>query len=1053
MIRWLARFSVENSVAVNLATLAVIVAGAMAYTRMPREVFPEFSRGTVTFTSFYPGAAPEDVERLVTLPVEEQLETLDGLRDMVSVSQEGYSLVTVTVQTGTDMSTFMDDARAAVQSGDLELPEDVEDPIVKEIKTEFPAIGFYVYGRASEDELRVMAEDHKRELERITGVSQVILQGDREPRVWVEVDPVSLERFGLTLADVGRAVGGRSADTPLGSLEAASGDYLLRVESDVLGAEDLRDLFVVHRPDGTGVRLSEVARVLDTYERRTTRARFNGQPCMYMRVNKEARGDAIQISRDVYDYIESVRPALSAGTSIGTNSDLSIYVRNRLRVMRDSALVGGVLVLVSLILVLNLRIAFMTALGIPIAFLGGILVAFGVGISMNMLTMFSLIVVLGMIVDDAIVVGENAYRLMEEGLSPEDAAVEGVAEVGKPVMATILTTIAAFLPTLMIGGTMGQFMRPLPLIVTFCLMASLAEALLVLPAHLAHWTGHVRAPGEEGKKLRRWYDPARDLYLRVLRRAVRWRHVTLAVTATLVVVLIGVAAYRIPFVLFDDFESKVFSVNLRMVSGTSLEETDRVIGHLDEMVATLPPEELDSTNTIAGVSYTDASSFTVGQNLAQVWVELREDTKSRRATSEIIEDLRQRIAAEVLPGVESIDLEQPQAGPTGRAIEVAVRGPDLAVLREISEELQTDLEGYRGTRDIRDNSDDGKREVILRLTEAGRLMGFDEASLGNELRAAFEGTRFARVRRGRDDVEIVVKLPEELREERGELEQLLVGRPPGEPGGPVPLGMVARVEEGIGPAVISRDDGERSVRVSADVNKREGNAADITAAIQEKYGTPGALPRGYSLEFKGEHEDATESFAGLMVALPMSLFLIYMILGSLFRSVTQPLVIMCAIPFGAVGMILGHLVMGRALSFLSLIGFVALTGIVVNDSLILQDFVNRLRRGGRRLEDALLQAGAQRFRPIVLTSITTMLGLSPLTFFATGQARFLQPMAITIFFGLFFSTFLILVVVPCAYGVHEDLLALVRRPFRTLRALRRDEPIHDPLPVPTEAAR
>ncbi len=1045
MIAWLARFSVQNTVAVNLATIAVIVAGAAAYFRMPREVFPEFAVGTVTVTSVYPGAAPEDVERLVTLPLEEHLEGIDGKRTMSSVSQEGYSLVTLTVQSGTDMSRFVDDVRAAVQSGDLELPDDVEDPIVKEIKTEFPAIGVFVYGQASDDDLRVIAEEHKRQLERITGVSRVILQGVREPRIWIEVDPISLQRFGLTLANVGEAVRGRAVDSPLGSLESRSGDYLLRVESDVLRAEDLRDLFVVHHADGSGVRLSEVARVTDAFERRTTRARFNGQPCVYMRVNKEARGDAIQISRDVYAYLDEIRDAFPPGTAVGTNSDLSIYVRNRLNVMRDSAIVGGVLVLVSLILFLNLRIAFMTALGIPISFLGGLLVAYSLGISMNMLTMFSLIVVLGMIVDDAIVVGENAYRLMEEGMAPLEAAIQGTAEVGKPVMATIMTTIAAFLPTLMIGGTMGEFMKPLPYIVTFCLVASLIEALLVLPAHLAHWTGHVRPPGEEGKSERRWYDGMRDLYVRVLERAVRWRYVTLALAATSIFLLVGIAAYRVPFVLFDDFESKVFSIDLRMVPGTSIQETDRVVVELEKSVAELPPSELESTNSIAGVSYTDASRFEVGQNLAQVWVELREDVEDRRATSMIMEELRERFGRELPPGVESIDLQQPQAGPTGRAIDISIRGPDLERLGEISAELQAMVAGFRGTRDVHDNSQPGKREVCFRVTEAGRLMGFDEAALANELRASFEGTRFARVRRGRDDVEVVVKLPEELRMRRGELERLPIGRPPNAEGAtaPVPLGMIAETIERVGPAVVTRDDGERSVRVLADVNKSEGNANDITAAIQEHFAQPDVLPAGYSVEFKGEAEDASDSFAGIEVALLASLLLIYLILGSLFRSFAQPFVIMAAIPFGALGMITGHVLMGRPLSFMSLIGLVALTGIVVNDSLILQDFINRLRASGMQLEDALLKAGRQRFRPILLTSITTMLGLSPLTFFASGQARFLQPMAITIFFGLLFSTFLILVVTPCLYGALEDFLAFVRGPRSLAKRLLRNEPVHD----------
>lgn len=1049
MIRALARFAVNNPVPVNLATLTVAAAGVFAYLSMPREVFPNFSLGTITVTTVYPGAAPEDVERLVTLPVEDQLGGIEGRRKMTSTSQEGYSLVTLTAHPKADMSRMLEDVRAALQSGDLELPDDVDDPVVDEIRSEFPAIAVFVYGYESEDMLRRIAEDTKRGLEKITGVSQVILQGQRVPRVWIEVDPLALESYGLTLDDVGRAVRGRTSDRPLGRLETESGDYLMRVDAGVSKADDLRDLLVIHRPDGTAVRLEEIARLSDTYERRAVRSRFMGRPSIYLRVNKGARGDAIQITRDAYELLEELRAELPSGVGLGTNSDLSIYVRNRLKVMKNSAFVGGVLVLISLILFLNLRIACMTALGIPLAFLGGLVLASGIGLTMNMLTMFALIVVLGMIVDDAIVVGENAYRLMEEGLSPAEAAIQGVAEVGKPVMATIFTTIAAFLPMLLIGGTMGQFMRPLPLIVSFCLIASLLEALLVLPAHLAHWTGRVRAPGVEGKSDRRWYEPLRDLYVRVLAFCVRWRYPTVVLVFTGIALLAGFAAYRIPLVLFDDFESKVFSVNVRTLTGTSLAETDDVVQELDKRIFDLPENELDSTNSVAGVSYVDASQFTVAQNLGQVWVELREDAGNRRPTSEIIEDLRTRFLDDPPPKVESLDITQPQAGPTGRAIDVSIRGPDMALLSEVADDLKAFLATFRGVRDIHDNARRGKREVRLRVSDEGRLLGFDEDSLSRELRTAFEGLRYGRLRRGNDDVEIIVKLPEDLRGRRSVLEHVLISLPGPPPNGEgevrhcVPLAMVCELQERTGPARISRDDGERSISVRADVNKAEGNTGRITAAIERRYSDLALRYPGISMEFQGEAEDAAESFAGLRVSLVLALFLIYMILGSLFQSLVKPLAVMAAIPFGAVGMILGHAWMDRPLSFMSLIGFVALTGIVVNDSLILLDFVNQRRAAGMKLMESLIVAGRQRFRPILLTSVTTMLGLTPLTLFASGQARFLQPMAITIFFGLLFSTSLILVVIPCTYAILEDLMVLLRHPATTIRALVDGEIVHD----------
>ena len=1021
----------------------------MAYRGMPREVFPEFSLGSVRVLTSWPGASPEDVERLVTLPLEEELEGLDGLREMGSISQEGLSQITLLLESERDTQRFLDDVRAAV-ARDLELPEEAEEPITREMLSEWPAIAVLVYGNVAEDELREEAERHRRALESIAGVSQVILSGTREPRVWVEVDPLSLERFGLTLEDVGLVVGARARDAPLGTLNTEAGDYLLRVDAAVQGAAELRDLPVVARPDGTVVRLHQVARVIDTFERPVTRARFNGQPCLHLQVNKQARGDAIAISREVRDYLERERERTPPGIALGTNSDLSVYVKNRLRVMQHSAALGGVLVLASLMLFLNVRVALMTAIGIPISFLGGLLIADAIGITMNMITMFALIVVLGMIVDDAIVVGENIYRQMEEGRPPREAAVVGAAEVGKPVLATILTTVAAFIPLLEITGTTGNFLKPLPLVVSLCLGASLLEALLVLPSHLAEWSGRRVAPVSSGspgssgaarpaEPPRRWYDPLRDAYVAVLRRALDLRYATLTLALVVVVAAAGIASYRIPFTLFDDFESKVFYVNLRAPADTALAETERRALPVEAVVRRLPPGELESVNMLTGVSYADASRFEIGQNLAQVWVELREDTAGRRPTAEVIEALRARLAEEPPPGIQSVDIAQPQAGPTGTAIDVSIRGPDLGTLQAISRELQAELASFPGVRDVRDNAEAGKREVRLRLRDHGRLLGFSEAQLGAQLRAAFEGTRFGRLRRGRDDVEITVKLPEELRGRRDVLDSLRVTAPNG---ARVLLASVAEFQEESGLAVISREDGERSVRVLADVNKAEGNAQRITEELLERNRDFAERHPGYALEFKGDYEETAESLQGLLSSAVLAAFLIYLILGTLFRSLTQPFVIMVAVPFGVVGMVVGHLVMDRPISLMSLIGLLALAGVVVNDSLILVEFVNKRRARGAALFEALVEAGRLRFRPILLTSITTMLGLSPLTFFASGQARFLQPMAITVFFGLGVSTFLILIVIPCAYGALEDLLALVRHPLRTTRRVLANRPVH-----------
>lgn len=1040
MIRALARASVGNHVAVNMATLAVALAGVVSYLEMPREVFPEFSLAHVEITTIYPGASPEDVERLVTLPIEDELEDLDGLDEMVSTSRAGLSSIDLTLSEDRDPAAFLADVRAAIDRV-VDLPDEIEDPFVREVVQEWPVISVFVYGKLSETDLRAVAEDQRRRLEALAGVSSVDLNGTRDPELWVEVDPLALERYALSLADVERAVAAHVRQVPLGSLSADSGQYLLRVDADVDAAAELIDLPVIARPDGTLLRLFDVARVSDTFERPVTLARFNGEACLHLQVNKASRGDAIDISQRVRDYVAAERATLPAGVELGLNSDLSIYIQNRLDVMRESATIGGVLVLISLLLFLNGRIALVTALGIPVSFLGGIALAHAFGISMNMMTMFALIIVLGMIVDDAIVVSENAFRLMEEGHSSDEAAILGTAQVGKPVLATILTSIAAFLPILMIDGTMGQFLLPLPLIVTFCLLASLCEALFVLPAHLAHWCRSAPTRRAGGARKRHWYDPLMRAYGRALEVAIRWRYVTVGTVVTVTVLLVALALWWIPFHLFDEFESKIFSVNMRMPASSSLEETSQRAQAVEDVVRGLPAEEVESMHTLVGITAVDSSRWTFGDNLAQVWVELFEGGGRTRATKDVLDDLRARFEPPP-PGIESIEILQPQAGPTGRAIDVSIRGPRLDVLEDLAERFVAYLEGLPGVRDVHSSAEGTKRQVTVELTDPGRLLGFDEASLAAELRTAYEGTEVGRLRRGKDDVEVLVKLPEELRARRGALDDLRVSTPGGVR---VPLRSVARVVEAETPAVIERHRRERSVRVYADIDKQRTSSADVTLALLAEFGDLSERRPGYAFGFEGDEEETREAFAGLRVSGLLALAAIYVILGALFKSWTQPGVIMFAIPFGGIGMILGHLVMDRDLSFMSFIGLLALSGIVVNDSLILVDTVNRMRGEGRALARALVDAGVQRFRPILLTSITTMLGLLPLTFFATGQARFLQPMAISLFFGLAIATFLILVLVPCTYAILEDLLALARRPLTTARRLAGGELVHRPM--------
>lgn len=1040
MIRWLARLAVGNPVGANLLMIALAVGGLVTYAGMPREVFPNFSLDAVEVFTTLPGAAPVDVERLVTTPIEDALDGLDGVKEMRSSSREGVSRIKLTLEQDADPIEVLAGARDRVRGGDVELPEDAEDPAVYEVQNRFPVIAVFVYGSADDLTLKRVAEEEARALEALPGVANVQSTGVIEPRLWIEIDPLALERHGLSFDEVERAVAARVAEAPLGALVTDRKERLLRIGGDVQWARDLADVPVRVAATGAELRLDRVAEVTESGLRGASRGRFNGWPCVHLQVQKGSSGDTIDIARTVRDHVAARADQMPEGLALGTNSDLSIYVENRLRTMFDSGTIGAVLVLVALLLFLSTRVALVTALGIPLSFLGGIIVAGSLGVTMNMIAMFALIVVLGMIVDDAIVVGENVYRRMEEGEAPEVAAVEGTVEVGRAVVATILTSIAAFLPVLMLAGTTGLFLRPLPLVVSACLVVSLVEAFTILPAHLAHWTSKravarmQRQAKDAGGRVRRWYSPLEDAYMRLLRGALRWRYATLSLALGLGAVVAAIGAARIPFVLFDDFESKLFYVSARLDPSSSIEETGAVCEELEERVRASGQGEVLSMHTLLGVAASDVSSFELGPHLGQVWIELKEGEQRRRTTAEIIADLR--VALEGLPPVvESYEIAQPQTGPAGRAVEVTLRGPDLDVLDEEAGALVARLGRFSGVKDVRTDLESGKSQVSLRLKEAGRRVGLSEADLAVQVRTAFEGRRSASLRRGSDDVELHVKYPEARREEAGALRDLRVALPaaPGAAPERVPLSWVAELEQGVGPSSVGHEERLRAVVVSAEVDETVGNSARIREVLDEELSAGIGQRTGYSYRLRGRAEETAESMAGLASAGIVSGLLIYMILGTLFRSFLQPLVIMFIIPFAGVGMVLGHVVMDRSITLMSLIGLLALAGVVVNDSLILVDFVGQRRRAGVRFMDAVLESGRLRFRPIVLTSVTTMLGLAPLTFFASGQARFLQPMAISIFFGLAVATALILVLVPVATVILEDGLELARRVGRRLQ--------------------
>ena len=1017
-MRRLVEFSVRNRVLVNLLTLFVLGTGLITYFRMHRELFPEFSRKAVQIVTTFLGASPEEVEKLITAPIEEEVADLDDLDELLSVSQEGRSQILLKFQPETDMNRALSDVRAALDNV-THLPEEAEEPEVREVKSTFPVITVSLAGDIDEATLRDMAKDVRDDLRRIRGVAAVRILGTRERQIWVEVDPARLDQYRFSLDDVRAAIAAHNRNVPGGTMKTARGEILVRTLGEAAGAPEVERIILRSVATGTPLTVGDVATVRETFEEPTTIGRWGGRPAINLVVIKQRTGDAIDIAASVRALVEEVRSQLPETVTIGVYNDFSVFIRNRLNTLRLSGAIGLTIVLITLWIFVRPRIAFLTALGIPFAMLGGIVLMSVYGISLNMISLFSLILVLGLLVDDAVVVTENVYRHVEEGMDPRQAAVQGTTEVAWPVVATVTTTVAAFLPLLLIPGTMGVFLAPIPIVVTFALLASLLEALVVLPSHLSDVITPTYAQSVRRRELP-WLTDLRNAYGALLRTAIQWRYVTAVLMLCATILLGATAWYRIPFVLFREFESSQFLINFETSSGAKIEDTLEVAKRAEKVVLGLPPEELRSLATNVGITFLDVNRAERGPNLGQLMVELTEDR--RRSVDAVIADLREGMAE--IPGITKVQFLKTQAGPGGPAIEARVVGDEISVLRNLAAEVTVFLRGIPGVKDVHDDFTEGKEELQITLLPEARALGLNLGQIARQVQQAFLGVEASTIQRRDEDVPIVVRFPQAARRSLETLAGMKISLPSGEK---VFLRDVAHLETAIGTSKIRRDDQKRTITVLADVDTREANAFQVAQRLKREFADVGGKVPGYRVVVKGERQEAEASLAALPRISLIAFMLIYFILGSLFQSFIQPLIVMAAIPFALDGVVIGHLMMGEPLSFLSMMGLVALVGVVVNDSLILVDFINRSREAGVPRDEAIFASGTARLRPVLLTTVTTVGGLIPLAFFSSGQAKFLSPMAISVVWGLSFATLLTLILVPCLYAMLDDLKVLIRR--------------------------
>ncbi len=1082
-VAWMA----QNAVAANLLAGMIVVGGLFTLPRIPQKEFPDVEIPIITIGVEYRGAAPEEAEEGVCVRIEEAVQGVDGIDQVRSVAAEGACAVTLELLSDVDPARVLDDVKSQVDALTT-LPEESEKPVIQRVTLRRAVVDVALAGDTDERSLKELAERVRDEIARLPGITQVEVAGARPYEIAVEVSEASLRRFGLSFDQVADAVRRASLDLPGGSIETSAGEVLLRTMGQAYRGSEFEELVVLSRPDGTRVHLRDVARVLDGFEDIDQRTAFDGERAVLVQVFRIGQQDIIEISDAVKAYVAEARARMPEGVRIEVWKDGSIALRDRIDTMLRNGLSGLVIVVAILALFMRLRLALWVSFGVPIAMLGCFAALPAMGVDINVISLFAFILVLGILVDDATVVGENTYTRLRRGASPLDAAIEGTREVSVPVIFGVLTTVAAFLPLALVEGQMGQIFGVMAQVVIACLLFSLLESQLVLPAHLAH-AGGAGAGAARTALGRSWIAFQERVaggfehfvavtYRRWVEGAVEWRHATVAGGVSLLLLAFGVmASGRLKFSFFPEIQADYVSASVAMPQGTPIEVTERAVAQLAASARVLAREldaELERSEpivkhlleavgaqpTLAEGRQTPAAggageAANRGSHLGEVTLELLEATRRGIAAKEVVR--RWRELTPPIAEAEEVSFSSSLFS-VGDPIDVQLAGPDVEQLEEAAARIASALQSLPAVFDVSDSFRAGKQEVKLSILPAGEALGVTLADLARQVRQAFYGEEAQRIQRGRDDVRVMVRYPEAERSALGDLDNLRIRTADG---AQLPFRTVARAEIGRGYATIRRSDRERVIDVSANLDETRVAADEILAELSANV-LPGIVRDypGMSFSFEGVQREQRRALGSLVAWFGVALFAIYALIAVPLRSYTQPLVIMSVIPFGIVGAIAGHVLMRAikgpsfGLSFLSITGIVALTGVVVNASLILVHHVNARRAQGAGTRDAVIDAAVARFRPIFLTSMTTFGGLTPLLLETSMQAQFLVPMATSLGFGVLFAAAITLFILPAGYMSAEDLRGLPERlRARLASRSRRPAALPDPARAPAADAR
>jgi multidrug efflux pump subunit AcrB len=1021
MTRLIAFFA-RQSLFVNLFTVFLLIFGVFSLVKIRREVFPNINFDVITITTVYPGAAPESVERLITNRLEQDLREVDGIKKMTSISTDNQSVVVVQLDPDQVSAEKAERDIQDVVDNFSELPEDAEDPIVTVLESKRqPTVEVAISGQVSEKDLRATAKKLEDVIEALPEVAKVEYNGLRDFEIRVEANPQKLKAYQVSLAELINALRQTNTSIPGGPIDAVNptdSEMIIRTIGEFETISDVEATVVRANTLAQPILVKDVAQVTETFERAKVLNYTNGAPSINLTVLKKESADAVHLVDGLRKALDKVRPEIASAININLINDSSYFVRRRLKVLTGNLAVGLVLVVVILGLILPLRIALLVSIGIPFSFLGTMAFFYSFDIGLNLISMMGLIIVVGMLVDDAVVVTENCQSFVEKGMTPEDAAIHGTQNIWAPLTASVLTTVAAFLPLMFMSGIFGKFIQYIPIGVVVALLISLVQGFFILPNHFATLLGRSKKP-LKGLLADQWKALIDKPYMAAMKRILRWRYVTVVSFVVFLVASVAIARKHLSFVLFPKGGIEAFVINVESPIGTPLERTHEWLKPIEEKVAALPKSELTDFTTRVGRQNLGNQRSKSGASFAQITVYLTAETERDRSASEIIDALKQSVGE--TPNLKRLTYEALAGGPpVGKPVSVGVRGENYADMKVAADELKDYLKTLGSVSDIEDNYILGKKELQVQINnQEAAASGLSVRDVGTMIRAAYEGIVSSSIKTLDEEIDIRVSL---AKDSSNALDVLQI---PNQRGQLIPLNRVASVRQSQGLATYEHEENKRQIRVTAEVDTAKTSAIAVNKIIQEKTLELQKKFPGISFSFGGEGSDTKESLQSLLESFAFAFLGILFLLIMLYRNIYQPFLVATTIPMGAVAVLWAFMLHGKPMSFLGMIGLISLAGVIVNNAIVLLDFINREREFGCDKLTSIQNACAQRVRPIFLTTVTTVAGILPTAYGIGGLDPFVVPIALSLGWGLFAGSILTVIVFPAIVAISDDIVDML----------------------------